>query len=533
MNPIYKVKKNKRQVLSIVTVFSLVISFCIPLLMLQSVTRAAYTDYNYFKKITINHNLVDNNLKNYPVYIKIVDDSDIYGDVLANLSDIAFFDSSNSTQFNHELISYSLAGNVVNAEIMVKLNSISSSVDTVFYMYYGDSDGVYSKDGYNPEDVWDSDFLGVWHCNDDHNNLANDSTSNDNDLTLVNTPTVTASGISGSCLTFEASNSEYMYHNTLLDTFPATCTYEVWVKEDSFTGSHRVIRKITVNSEDQFNINANDGSPDIYKISIEGNAQGAIETASSLSIPEGSWEYISAVYNGNGNKAYIVHNRTVDTTASAIQTIGSGTYDNFKVAGDSSFLDGKIDELRVSQTNRNDSWRNATYENFADYSNFITMGSQQEGDGFPAPPSTTDAYGLTSNKFTWQEELGNTSWANESGSNFETMEFNFSYNGTTDFDYLRVNFSDIDTNITASNLSVQFSSDNLTWGGNVSTLSDGSNTIIANTTNWVESEGYYGIDPFPISSNTSIFMRLRLYIPLGIGNETYSTDSWTWDTGYY
>jgi len=532
MNPIYKVKKNKRQVLSIVTVFSLVISFCIPLLMLQSVTHAAHTDYNYFKKITINHNLVDNNLKNFPVYIKIVDDSDIYGDVLSNLSDIAFFDSSNSTQFNHELISYSLAGNVVNAEIMVNITSVSSSVNTVFYMYYGDSDGVYSKDGYNPEDVWDSDFLGVWHCNDDHNNLANDSTSNDNDLTLVNTPTVTASGISGSCLTFEASNSEYAYHATLLDSFPATCTYEVWVKEDTFTSNHRIIRKVNINSADQFNINANDGSPDTYKISIEGSEQGAIETVSSLGIPEGSWEYISAVYNGNGNKAEMVHNKTVDLTINTVNTIRDGTYDDFKVAGDSSFLDGKIDELRVSQTNRNDSWRNATYENFADYSNFITIGSENQGDGYIVDSSGT-VYGLTSDKFTWQEELGNTSWANNSGSHYETMEFNFSYNGIQDFDYIRLNISDIDTNITASNISIQFSSTNLTWGTNGTTLSDGSNTVIVNNSNWVEANGYYDSNPFPISSNTSVFMRMKLIIPSGIGNETYSISSWTWDLGYY
>ena len=527
-----KDKENKKKLLSSIIVFLLIVSaFTGFFLVFTETTRADYTSYLYFKSITISSAKIDEDLVDFPVYINIVDDADMYGNVLTNISDIAFFDSSNNTQFNHEIVSYSLAGNVVNAEIIVNITSVSSSVDTVLYLYYGDSDGVYNQDGYNAEDVWDSDFLGVWHMDDDHNNLANDSTSNNNDLTLVNTPTVTVGGISGSCITFEASNSEYAYHNTLLDSFPSTCTYEVWVKEDSFSGNHRILRKVTINSADAFSINANN-APDTYKISVEGSEQGAIETVSSLGIPEGSWEYISTVYNGAGQKANIIHNRTVDTTSSTVNTIRDGTYDDFKVAGDSSYLDGKIDELRVSQTVRNDSWRNATYENFANYSNFISWGSENYGDGYSSSSSAT-AVGLSSDKFTWQEELGNTSWANESGSNFETMEFNFTHNGVQDFDYLRVNFSDIDTNITASNLSIQFSSDNTTWGSNVSVLSDGSNTILVNSSNWDESTCHYGTDPFPISSNCSIFMRMKLTVPSGIGNETYSTSSWSWDAGYY
>jgi len=151
----------------------------------------------------------------------------------------------------------------------------------------------------------------------------------------------------------------------------------------------------------------------------------------------------------------------------------------------------------------------------------------------PTEPATNVSLILPNNKFTVQGELGNTSWANETGSIYETAEFNISYNGTQDVDWIRVNCSDIHANITASNISVQFSSDNSTWGSNVLTLSDGSNAIWVNDTEWDAENYFYGANPFPIATNTSVYMRVRVHIPTGIGTETYSKLDYPWTAGYY
>ena len=73
----------------------------------------------------------------------------------------------------HEIESFDNSSGELAA--WVKVMNLSSSEDTVLYMYYGNS-GCDSQE--YPEMVWDSDYCGIWHLDD-----FLDSTSNDNDGT--------------------------------------------------------------------------------------------------------------------------------------------------------------------------------------------------------------------------------------------------------------------------------------------------------------------------------------------------------------
>jgi hypothetical protein len=65
----------------------------------------------------------------------------------------------------------------------VKVPTVSSSADTVFYMYYGNASATNQQD---PTNVWDTNFKSVWHLQQDPSGAAPqmlDSTSINNDGT--------------------------------------------------------------------------------------------------------------------------------------------------------------------------------------------------------------------------------------------------------------------------------------------------------------------------------------------------------------
>ena len=79
-------------------------------------------------------------------------------------------DSGVATKIYHEVESFdSSSGKLV---AWVNIPSISSSSDTSFYMYYGNSE---VSDQEFPERVWDQDYCGVWHLDN-----FRDSTLNEN-----------------------------------------------------------------------------------------------------------------------------------------------------------------------------------------------------------------------------------------------------------------------------------------------------------------------------------------------------------------
>ncbi|PIQ07034.1 MAG: hypothetical protein COW72_01295, partial [Candidatus Nealsonbacteria bacterium CG18_big_fil_WC_8_21_14_2_50_37_10] len=73
------------------------------------------------------------------------------------------------------------------AEYWVKVPSVSGTVNTEFYIYYGNSGAA---DGADPTAVWDANFKGVWHLKDKTSTTIGDSTTNANDGTkyAVNEP---------------------------------------------------------------------------------------------------------------------------------------------------------------------------------------------------------------------------------------------------------------------------------------------------------------------------------------------------------
>lgn len=92
--------------------------------------------------------------------------------------------------------------------------------------------------------------------------------------------------------------------------------------------------------------------------------------------------------------------------------------------------------------------------------------------------------------------------------------------------------------VNASNISVQFSGDNISWGINTRSFDDGGSEIFVNQSLWINANGCYGINPWgaPLSGVTAyMYARFKLNLPSYLpSNYTYfSLSAIDWKLNFY
>lgn len=139
-------------------------------------------------KITVDHTKIDSDLPNFPVLLKVTS-SAVFTELGANSKKIAVTTSNGVTQNYVEIENWD-NGNTV-AWLWTKVPTVVSGIDADIYLYYDNSkadntDYVGDVGSAPAQDVWDDNFVGVWHMSQDPTGGAGcikDSTSNSNDGT--------------------------------------------------------------------------------------------------------------------------------------------------------------------------------------------------------------------------------------------------------------------------------------------------------------------------------------------------------------
>ncbi len=139
-------------------------------------TRTSFNPFSmgwlYRRQITIDHTKVASDLTDFPVFISI-SNSHLQKKAQSDGDDILFMDGiGKAQQLNHEIELYD--GSTGNLFAWVNIPSVSSTEDTVFYMYYGNK---FCDNQQHVEDTWNSNFTAVWHMNDATSITITDSTS--------------------------------------------------------------------------------------------------------------------------------------------------------------------------------------------------------------------------------------------------------------------------------------------------------------------------------------------------------------------
>jgi hypothetical protein len=306
--------------------------------------------WKYRKSVTIDHTKIVANLSNFPVLVDITD-SGLAAHAQTNGNDILFTDST-LNKLNHEIESYTSSNGHLIA--WVKILNLSSTSDTILYMYYGNPTATNQQ---NPAGVWDSNFLMVQHLNGTLGTQY-DSTSNHNNG-IMNGSVSSAQGKIGRGLNFTGGYVALPQVCTSQTQF----TFSAWIYPQS--GARYFISE-WANNQGAFLQVASDNHLQLY---VNGIMVGQ-------SITLNQWHYVVGTYDGTTARLYIDGGSPVSVSA-AHPTWGSQTmYIGDRYDHTRQFV-GLIDEVRVSNIARSSSWTATEYADQNNPSTFYTIGTQQ------------------------------------------------------------------------------------------------------------------------------------------------------------
>jgi len=307
------------------------------------------TNWQYRKDIYIDHTKVSAALSDFPVLIDITD-SDLTK--AQNDGDDILFTDDTDTKLSHEIELYnSTTGHLV---AWVKVSSLSDTTDTIIHLYYGNAVVSNQEDVTN---VWDSDYAMVQHLEEISGNVL-DSTTNGNNGIPQGGVTYDADGNSNGAIQFDGIDDTIP-----TDVYPSDSdkTLEAWIKFNNFpTGEQDMTMGCNDQADHRFYVGYDEGA---FFYAFGDTFQSTSDLAG---VSEGEWAYF--VLTGDGSNANFYVNGQLESTTTYSQTgsstaqfhIGSRTYGE----NASNFIDGVIDEVRISYTDRSAEWIETSYNNY-------------------------------------------------------------------------------------------------------------------------------------------------------------------------
>ena len=340
---------------------------------MSSVSAWYDTDWAYRKSITIDHDKVDCHLDNFPVLFNITD-SNLSSKAQSDFDDILFTDS-NGNKLSYEIEEYdSSTGDLI---VWVNSSSLSSSVDTVLYMYYGNS-GCGSQE--DPSGVWNSSFVGVYHFNDasgaGYSNLGLDSTSNSNDGSVDASVSPVEGAIDGA-VDFDRVNEERI---RLFSEYGGNNEYsiEMWFKTSADVSNEQFLYAYDDATYNVYTFLTIDSSI-LYGFTYDGAANYVWDMAIA---PNTEYHVVLTALESDNLRLYV--------NGSFVMQEGIGNFDEFITdehsIGDRNYranqdgFDGWIDEVRISEVNNSVGFVSTSYNTqFYDNSGegFFTLGSEE------------------------------------------------------------------------------------------------------------------------------------------------------------
>lgn len=328
------------------------------------------------RAITVDHTKVPSNQSNFPVlvsgtysYLATVGNGGFATN--SNGYDIGFYsDSGITTKLDWETELWTASNGLV--VYWVRIPTVSSSVDTVFYMAYGNAS--ITTDQSNKTGVWDTNFKGIWHLPNGTTLGATDSTSSANNGTI--TGATAGTGQIDGAGAFSGSGQYISGGVVSAASFPATLS--CWFKSGA-SSTFGVMLSVDANANDGFRIGL--GGSNKPEAAIGGVAVYDFTALSTLST--GTWYFLTVTFSGNGGSAIAYLAAAGGSLANQTLSIGtpSGAMNKFHlgVRGDLNSLttwNGSLDELRYSNIARAADWITAEYNNQNSPSTFYTVGSQ-------------------------------------------------------------------------------------------------------------------------------------------------------------
>ena len=312
------------------------------------------TGWTYRKKITIDELKVDADLVDFPVLVKLTSANFDFTKALSTGYDIRFTSSDGTTLLKYERERHDSVNSL--AEYWVKIPSVSGTVNTEFYIYYGNSGAT---DGADPTAVWDADYKGVWHKKDITTSTIADSTANANNGTkkVANEP-IEADGKIGKAQNYDGYNDYVEIPHS--DEFPRKdVTVEFWLYQKKYGIPASYITKRIINGNGlMFFMHTGNK---LYFDWGDGTSNRRWDT--EYIPPLNEWVHLTITRDGKGRYLYVngdFHSSTTDPGGPIPETNTSKIMLMRDSTAFQHYANGIIDEVRISKVARSAAWLKAT-----------------------------------------------------------------------------------------------------------------------------------------------------------------------------
>lgn len=322
--------------------------------------------WNYRKQVTIHHTQVAGgaDLTSFPVLVNLASDANLAAQAQSSGNDILFTGADGATKLAHEIESYtSGTGALV---VWIGVPSLSASVDTVLYMYYGNAGAPNQQ---NPTAVWDSNYHGVWHLAE-NGTLAKDSTTNANNATSGVQPTQ-AVGQIGNGQSFDGSTQFLDIPDAPSLDIPMNGTFSVWFKVADLRQSDLFQKGLPA---ENYGYTAWQDNTNLWWGPQYGTAPPGQWSEAPGALAAGQWYRLDGVSNPSGYERLYL-NGTFLTQSAAVFSFSPNSTLEFG-RGQDGFFHGTLDELRISNIVRSDGWILTEYNNQSSPSTFYSLGPE-------------------------------------------------------------------------------------------------------------------------------------------------------------
>ncbi len=341
---------------------------------LHAAISPAVVQRNSFQRtLTIDHTKVPATQTDFPVLVSLLNGTLATitngGHVANSLGyDIGFFsDSAGSTPLKWEIERY----NATTGELIawVKIASVSSLTDTVFYMRYGDASII--TDQSDPVNVWTNSYIAAYHL---ANGTVLQLTDSKGGFTLTNTNTVTpTTGQIDGAATFVSATNQRLANTVGTMNPGAAFTLSAWINATSFPNAANVV--IALEGATNYKIISVTSAGKLSCNVLYGAANAGLTGTTTLSA--GTWYYLTLVGDVTGITGYLnaVSEGTTANPGGGFPSTGS-IYIGSEPLNPTLRWNGKIDEVRESSVVRSATWITTEYNNQSSPGTFVTLGPE-------------------------------------------------------------------------------------------------------------------------------------------------------------
>ena len=354
------------------------------------------------RPLTIDHTKVPHTQSNFTVLVSVTDPAlktvANGGHVVnANGYDIGFYaDSGGTIKLKWEVEKYD--GTTGNLIAWVKIPSVSSSTDTVFYLMYGDSS--INTDQSDPPNTWDSNFNAVWHLGNDTTLSLIDSISG-NSLTNTGTVGATTGIIDGAAGTFNGT-SQSLNSPPIDLTSTGHVMLTAWVNTAAFANDDGLFFEFSNNfnlNPGGFLVDPNDRPTSAFVVGLLNNGG---HNEGYFTRPSTGWHYYAFTFDFTTQAGALATGAYVDAIAQVLiqnkfDTGSPGHAGNYPFyimsrGATTLFHQGVVDEVRLSSIFRSPEWITTEFNNQSSPGTFITMGSESCPTTTPTPTPTATPF---------------------------------------------------------------------------------------------------------------------------------------------